>query len=169
MCSVCGSLDFPNLPNSRHKKTSPESPNYNCIAWAVGRTDWHWWPDPGGTAIWPSSVPRSETVAAFIATFETLGYKRCVHWNPECCAEKVVIYSDPRGIPTHAARQKYTGVWLSKIGTGNIDIEHDTIESLNGPRYGTPVIALKRTSLKHIAIQLFSLSRRFFQRALAAF
>jgi hypothetical protein len=160
MCSVCGSLDFPNLPNSQHKKASPESPNYNCIAWAAGRIDWHWWPDTVGWARWPSSVPRSVTVAAFIAAFETLGYRQCSHWNPEFCREKVVIYCDPLGTPTHAARQKYTGVWLSKIGTGNIDIEHETIESLNGPLYGGPAIALRRMSLRHLGVQLFSLARR---------
>jgi hypothetical protein len=61
--------------------------------------------------------------------------------------EKIVLYGVRVGtdiVPTHAARQLVDGRWTSKLGNCE-DIEHDTIEMLNGPRYGVPICFLKRS------------------------
>lgn len=49
--------EFPHLTNSNHRVTSPESRNYNCIAWAVGDIA-NWW-QPG--VFWPIPTDPEET------------------------------------------------------------------------------------------------------------
>lgn len=53
-----------------------------------------------------------------------------------------------RGEPTHAARQLPSGAWTSKLGEWE-DIEHDTLEALEGSEgrgeaYGRVALILKR-------------------------
>ncbi len=43
--------------------------------------------------------------------------------------EKIAIYVDTDGVPTHAARQLPDGSWTSKLGDWE-DIQHQTLEAL---------------------------------------
>jgi len=132
---------FPNLAQSGYRVTSPATRRYNCIAWAAhDEMNW-WWPVPG--AYWPPQVLQTETVEAFIEAYQTLGYELCDSDQWEDGFEKIAIYADAEGNPTHAARQLPSGQWTSKIGRG-IDIEHDTLDGLSGILYGTPIRFLKR-------------------------
>jgi hypothetical protein len=56
--------------------------------------------------------------------------------------EKVAIYT-LNGVPTHAARQLPNGNWTSKLGS-EIDIEHNSLDCLNGTVYGKAEIIMKR-------------------------
>jgi hypothetical protein len=95
---------------------------------------------------WPENVPRDESVRAFIAAFGTLGYVSCEDDTLENGFEKVAIYVDEDGIPTHMARQLQSGQWTSKCGELE-DIEHETLESLGGINgYGSVAQFLKRPS-----------------------
>lgn len=40
-------IDFPNLLKSGYAITSPETIDYNCLAWAAGDTTCVWDPAPG--------------------------------------------------------------------------------------------------------------------------
>jgi hypothetical protein len=72
-----------------------------------------------------------------------LGYKCCEKSTArEKGYQKVAIYVK-NGQPTHAARQLWGGAWVSKIGTGNIDIEH-TIDGLENGIYGQLAQVMKR-------------------------
>ena len=51
--------------------------------------------------------------------------------------------ADRFGIPTHAARQSWRGIWYSKIGS-NVDITHKSPQALEGPAYGVVVQMMKR-------------------------
>lgn len=56
------------------------------------------------------------------------------------------LYADADAIPTHMARQTESGTWKSKLGNLE-DIEHTTLEQLNGYRrddYGCAVRYLRR-------------------------
>lgn len=64
---------FPNLAGTQYRITSARSVNYNCIAWAAGRDDVWWWPDPLGRGFWPLGVARVATLEAFMQAFATLG------------------------------------------------------------------------------------------------
>ena len=132
---------FPNLSRDDYQIVSDPDPLYNCIAWALGINDQWWWPIRG--SYWPSEVPREETVEAFIRAFGTRGFEPCSDGSMDPGFEKIAIYADSRGTPTHAARQVENGRWISKIG-GYVDIEHHTLRGLEGPTYGTAIMFLRR-------------------------
>lgn len=137
---------FPRLRGTaRYEPVSPIDEDYNCIAFAAGDTRRWWWPRssfPGGF-YWPATAPQEETIDAFVAAFELLGYELCSDESLEPGYEKVVLYQDA-GKPTHAARQQADGTWLSKLGQA-YDISHDTPEAVGGnPGYGNVVAVMRR-------------------------
>lgn len=133
---------FPNLSKSGYSITSPSTPEYNCIAWSAGDTSAWWWPDPQNLYYWPPGIPRSETLQAFIKVYEILGFTICDNSTYKEGFEKIAIYADVNGKPTHAARQSSSMNWTSKLG-GLEDIEHTTLDSLSS-YYGSVVAILKR-------------------------
>ncbi len=134
---------FPALIVSEYQITSPETPKYNCIAWAAEDDTAWWWPDAFGDYYWPEEAPRQETIEAFIAAFGLLGYHPCANMELETDFEKIAIYVDANGVPTHAAKQLPSGKWTSKLGRLE-DIEHATPENLTGDLYGSVAVALRR-------------------------
>jgi hypothetical protein len=56
--------------------------------------------------------------------------------------EKVALFADAAGKPTHAARQLPSGAWTSKLGIA-VDIEHE-LHALEGEFYGEVVLILRR-------------------------
>lgn len=133
---------FPNLTKERYAITSPKTIEYNCIAWAFDDTERWWWPDPYYQYYWPSDIPRVESIENFVKAFEKLGYIACDNPKFEKGFEKVAIYADQHGKPTHAARQLEPGIWTSKLGKLE-DISHD-IDGISCDLYGNVVIVLKR-------------------------
>jgi len=134
---------FPSLRNSGYSITSPATVEYNCIAWASGDTRAWWWPDPMNLYYWPPTIPRENTLEAFIKAYELLGYGICKDGNYEEGFEKIAIYVAGDRKPTHAARQLSSGRWTSKLGKLE-DIEHTTLNGLCSPRYGTVAVFMKR-------------------------
>lgn len=134
---------FPSLKPGNYQITSPATPAYNCIAWAAGMDDRWWWPDNQYTAYWPDGVPREETLTAFTQAYSLAGYVPCDTSRYERGFEKIAIYTDRRGKPTHAARQTQTGQWTSKLGERE-DIEHNLPNNLEGNYYGKVSIIMKR-------------------------
>lgn len=133
---------FPNLTRTNHRAISPATPDYNCIAWAAAQQDRWWWPDPMQTAYWPPGVPRQETLEAFEAAYRTLGFFPCADESVEAGFRKIALYAKA-GVPTHAARQLSDGRWTSKLGDYE-DIEHMTLQALEGSLYGTVALLLRR-------------------------
>ena len=130
---------FPNLnPSKAFEITSPETPDYNCIAWAANDVT-RWW-EP--TRYWPPGVPRQYTESAYIGAFESLRYKKCESSEIEPGYEKVVLFLKD-GRPKHMARQLEDGRWASKLG-GLWDIEHISVAGLNGIEYGEALIFMRR-------------------------
>ncbi len=126
--------DFPNSYLQPFLATSPQTPRYNCIAWACEDSKRWYWPDKNKVYFWPKDVPREETVDAFIKLFEKLGYSKCGDGSFEKGLVKVAIFVDNNNKPTHAARQLITGQWTSKLGR-EFDIHH-TIPSMENGKYG---------------------------------
>src|SRR5438128_9109601 len=138
-------IQFPNLDFSSTRKTSEADGDYNCIAWAAGDDARKWWPDRNQQAYWPRGVARESTLNAFVEAFRTLGYEPCDSGEAEQGFEKIAIYADAAGRPTHAARELVgEGKWTSKLGNW-IDISHQ-LDSLNGTAYGSVIQFLKRTT-----------------------
>jgi hypothetical protein len=124
---------------------------YNCIAWAAGDIDNWWWPDRVSGCYGPDGVPEERTVSAFVKAFAAIGYKEW-SWrrrgngrlHPEY--EKIAIYVDATGKPTHAARQLENGRWVSKLGPYK-DVQHaspSTLEGTEAEEYGIVVKYLWR-------------------------
>lgn len=90
-----------------------------------------------------------ETLAAFIRAFELSGYSICQSEVPEPGVEKIAIFVDSLGEPTHAAKQLNdgTGWWKSKLGWQNdvhtVDIEHE-LHAVGGGCYGTVARVMAR-------------------------
>jgi len=133
---------FPQLTHLPYSITSPSTPEYNCIAWAAGETERWWWPVAGPFAYWPPNIPLQETLDAFINAFGTLGFIPCKDPLVERGYEKIALYVDENGKPTHAARQLPNGRWTSKLGKGQ-DIEHE-LAGLTDSLYGSVAKILKR-------------------------
>jgi hypothetical protein len=139
---------FPNLLDGTYDETSPLDTRYNCIAFAAG-DDTQWWePQPGIGYYWPPNIPRQYTVDAYVRAFGSVGYVPCGQDSSvEPDHDKIALYAtlDHRGqaTPEHAAIQLSDGRWKSKIGDFE-DIAHDTLERLNSPDYGAPLLYLKR-------------------------
>ncbi len=57
--------------------------------------------------------------------------------------EKLAIYADADGLPKHVARQLVDGRWTSKLG-GWEDIEHEALEDLDSPDYGTSKMFMRK-------------------------
>ena len=132
------SRDFPRL-NKSTKPTSPATPVYNCIAYALGQVDRWWWPHHD--AHWPLACPLEETIPVFQAAFRVFGYEKCENDQLEIGYEKIALYAKDNK-PTHAARQLSNGRWTSKCGQ-NVDIEHK-LRELEGKKYGKVAMYFRR-------------------------
>jgi hypothetical protein len=120
---------FPGLRASGYQITSPATPSYNCFAWAGDDTRSWWQPMMLSGYYWPAEVPSELTLENLVAVYARLGYSSCDSAEPEAGFEKIAIYVDADGSPTHAARQTQAGVWTSKLGELE-DVEHPAPASL---------------------------------------
>ena len=133
------------MRRGEYQFTSPEDYHYNCIAWAAGNNTK--WQGPPGLRIhyWPPGVPPEYTLESRVGVYTIHGYMPCDTAELEPGYEKVAVYVDSLGIPSHAAKQTEAGAWMSKLGEYD-DIEHDALEALEGkdPAYGRVARILKR-------------------------
>jgi hypothetical protein len=134
--------DYPNLKSNGYEITSPDTIDYNCVAWAMEETDTWWWPIPEDESYWLPNVPRQETLEAFIRVFTIVGYQVCFSPVYETNFQKIAIYVLNEK-PTHVARQLDNGKWTSKLGS-NEDIIHHKLEALEGEKYGKVTTIMKR-------------------------
>jgi hypothetical protein len=133
---------FPNLMINQYQNSSDPTPTYNCIAWAAGLDDRWWEPLKEEGYYWPPDISWDFTVETLVRVYETLGYCSCTDSSLEEGYEKVAIYGKGEEA-THVARQLVDGRWTSKLGQCQ-DIEHLSLESLNGDSYGQVVRFLKK-------------------------
>jgi hypothetical protein len=131
---------FPELQRTGYRKTSNDTRQYNCLAWAAGETHRRW--DPNVlTDHWPAR--REQTIPAFKEAYESIDYVECSNGEPELGFEKIAIFAI--GLkPQHAARQLGNGAWTSKLGR-EIDIEHPTVDGVKSQVYGDVVMYMKRS------------------------
>lgn len=146
---ICQS--FPGLvKDPQFKITSPDTPNYNCIAWAYNIDNRWMWPNTGtytfldGIHFWPSADVIDCNVKNFIEAFKLKGYEICSDGEFEVGYRKIALYVFPnKDECTHASRQLANGFWTSKLGPFN-DIQHSTPESIEGLEYGKVFCYMKR-------------------------
>ncbi len=132
---------FPELHDC--EETSPEDPSSNCFAWTVGLGDIWVSPLEYEDYYWPEGVLREFKIESFIGFFGRYGFSVCDDPSLEQGIEKIALYADRNGVPTHASRQLPDGKRTSKLGPLE-DITHD-LNGLAGSVYGTIKAILKRS------------------------
>lgn len=137
---------FPELTEDNYRVTSLSDGTYNCVAWAVGDTS-HFWDDVRikGRRVkgyyWPPGI-SADTIDGWKQVFALHGYTECESRSFDVEFEKVAIYA-LLDEPSHVARQLDGGKWTSKLGKG-CDIEHSTLDLLQGEEYGTVEVIMQR-------------------------
>lgn len=134
--------EFPDLQDWGYDVTSEIDATYNCIAWAVQDDTRNWWPSEEGTGYWPPGAPREETIEAFVAAFQSLGFVVCDDDAYEPEYEKIALFANEKCEPKHAARQVDAERWASKVGKHH-DILHP-LKAVEGALYGRVVRYMKR-------------------------
>jgi hypothetical protein len=133
---------FPNADLDGFYETSKRNALNNCYAWAGGDKENIWYPTKSYYVWFTDS--KSEKLDNFIENYGYVGYKEITEsrkYEPEF--EKIAIFVDEDGLPSHATRQKDNGCWTSKLGILE-DVEHKTLECIEGAGYGMVKVILKR-------------------------
>ena len=133
--------NFPNLTNQNHFITSPQTDNYNCIAWSFG-VDNKWLDPTTPDSYWPFETVSTDPLEALVTAYQEKGYEKCDNPDLEAGYSKVAIYVGSEGL-RHVAVQLESGNWTSKLG-GLEDIQHETLGDLEGKEYGKAQILLKK-------------------------
>ncbi|MGI8654291.1 MAG: DUF7689 domain-containing protein [Pyrinomonadaceae bacterium] len=149
---------FPKLRSGGYSIASSKDKKYNAIAFAVGNPtrNWNWMPYPTGGYYWPPGITGDDTINTWARVFMVHGYSLCDNGDFENGVEKVVLYCDPDGTPTHVAKQDVTiKKWISKLGK-DYDIQHDSFDVLEGydeHEYGTAVRFMARPTSTRGALE----------------
>jgi hypothetical protein len=128
--------------------TSKATDQYNCIAWAYKYDD-RWmqyganYELDGIVYWWPDGVKNSPYIDAYMDAFRLRGYETCENWQHEANYEKIALYINENKECTHAAREKRTGKWTSKLGQ-SYDISHTNPYTIEGETYGKVACIMKR-------------------------
>ncbi|KAB2922014.1 MAG: hypothetical protein F9K22_12665 [Bacteroidetes bacterium] len=136
--------DWPNLYDTSYRETSLETIEYNCAAFAIGRTDivvdsyGYWWPD---------DLVRDHKIESYAEFFKKYGFIETANGDLELGFDKICLFADGGGLFTHVAIQQSSGYWKSKMGDYE-DIEHYTVNAVSGRLYGSPQIYMKRKTEK---------------------
>ena len=122
--------------------TSGQTSLYNCIAYSVWNEFTYIWPDPDEEYAWPPTIPRNDSIEAFLEFYRLCGFEQCVDIVPEPGHEKIIIY-ELNGRVAHAARQLNDRQWTSKVGDLT-DVMHINPEVVESERNGYPTYAVRR-------------------------
>ena len=131
---------FPNSFDFPFEITSPETAQYNCVAWALGDSE-NWW-EADEDYLWLDDIEFSTSLFAVQSLFEKFNFEISDNAIFENDYEKVALFSDDNWTCTHVARQLDNEFWTSKLGV-SYDISH-TLDALENGIYGQVVLILKR-------------------------
>lgn len=134
---------FPHLAEREYQITSPKDPGYNCVAWAVGDMSSFWYDVKAKGYYWPPNVGSADTLEGWKQVFALHGYSDTDSDVLEDGFERIAIYVDAAGDPSHVARQTETGLWTSKLGK-SYDILHATLDALESEEYGKAAVIMRR-------------------------
>jgi hypothetical protein len=137
----------PNLRRSNYTDESQPTNRYNCYAWAAGYDDLNWdWYRAGEDYYWPLHLPTDQgnILDSLTQAYLSIGYEIARDDSCENGYDKIAIYVNSAGIPTHAARQLINGRWTSKLGEHQ-DIQHENLQVLEEGLYGSVARIMRRS------------------------
>jgi hypothetical protein len=133
-------VQFPNSFIEPLTITSPETPQYNCVAWALGDTE-HWW-EADEDYLWLDTSEFDNSLSTMQSFFHYFGFKPIDKPNFKNKIEKIALFSDDGIYCTHVAKQLSTKIWTSKLGVSH-DVTH-TLAALEEGIYGNVVMILQK-------------------------
>lgn len=136
-------LSVRSFPNSLHEPfeiTSPETANYNCLAWAM--KDNSKWIECDEDYFWFDGIPRDNKLSTIISIFEKKGFQQTKNIEYEDNTELVALFTKDNIECSHLARQIGHQLWTSKLGS-SFDVNH-SLRSIERGIYGNAVIFVKK-------------------------
>jgi hypothetical protein len=127
---------FPQLAATGYEIKSCRTADYNCFAYAADDEHIKWDPFNRPYTYWPTRVPGDRRLTSLIAAYRTIGYEVCEDGSVEDGLEKIAIYGSIDDKFTHAAIQRASGRWASKLGVLH-DIEHNSLDGVLCDAYGS--------------------------------
>ncbi len=145
---------FPDLMDDvNFEILSPETPKYNCIAWAMQFED-RWVDVVDGPGFWwPNGVEKTMLPSDLIHAFEAVGFTLCANSHLEDGFDKVVLYKKEDSEEwTHAARiisdtMEYSKFGQSWDGTHSRGVLCKTGIGYENFSYGVPYAFMKRSKI----------------------
>lgn len=135
---------LPHMAEGEFEVKSISTPEYNCIAWALGDCEKPWSPALQGGYAWPEDLPVGvPTVRVVADVFRRRGYEESASAELVPGIEKVALYADALGEVRHAARLRSDGLWASKMGD-LADIVHRGLELIEGALFGNVALVMER-------------------------
>ncbi|HAI76621.1 MAG TPA: hypothetical protein DCM08_10270 [Microscillaceae bacterium] len=131
--------EFPHTEKEPFEITSPETDQYNCLAWAMHDSQ-RWW-DTADDDFW-IEANRDNLLQTVIEVCQKLGFQVCEDEQLEEGYEKIALFSNDKQYCAHVARQLNNGKWTSKLGQ-SFDVIHSIFAIENGI-YGNAAIFLKK-------------------------
>ncbi|TAE72750.1 MAG: hypothetical protein EAZ85_08915 [Bacteroidetes bacterium] len=98
--------EFPNSKKEPFEITSPETPEYNCLAWAMHDTQ-RWW-DTEDDDFW-IDTNKDNLLQTLIEMCQKLGFQICDNSQLKQNYEKIALFSVDNQYCTHVARQLNNG------------------------------------------------------------
>jgi hypothetical protein len=133
---------FPNANNGNWQATSPATPLYNCLSWALQVDSRSIWPDEDFDHGWSPQLPRTEALANIVRFLELCGFSTAQDGTLVQGIEKIALYVK-NGEVKHFARQLPNGYWTSKLGP-QADVQHSDVSVFEGTAYGRATTFVQR-------------------------
>jgi len=131
---------FPNSYKEPFEITSSETPDYNCLAWALN--DNSKWYESDDDYFWFNDIARDNLLTTIQKIFENLGFHQTNFAKYQIDYERIALFSIDNNECSHLARQIDEDKWTSKLGS-SYDVNH-SIKSIENGIYGNAVIFLER-------------------------
>ncbi len=131
---------FPNSYIEPFSITSPETPQYNCVAWALDDSE-HWW-EADEDYQWLNNIDFDNTLSTMQAFFKHFDYEPIDKPNMRNGIEKIALFSNDGINCSHVAKQLLSKKWTSKLGVSH-DVIHTLMAMENGI-YGDVVMILQK-------------------------
>lgn len=120
--------EFPNSSIEPFEITSPETEEYNCIAWVLDNRSI--WIEPDDSTTWLQNIPNDYLLPSVVKYFEKQGFEICQKIDYSKDKTLLALFSKDGIEFSHVAKQLNENYWTRKLGF-SFDVKH-TIFAMEG-------------------------------------
>jgi hypothetical protein len=131
---------FPNSFSEPFSITSAETPQYNCVAWALDDME-NWW-EADEDYLWLDHLHWDNSLSTMQHFFQHFGFDPIDKPNFNNGIEKIALFSENGINCTHVAKQLPNNIWTSKLGVSH-DVTH-TLSAMEKGIYGDVAMILQK-------------------------